>query len=113
MIAFLGIGAQKSGTSYLARLLDQHPEIYLSEPKELNFFHTTKSFHRSEKNEVYDKGITYYESFFRNANNSQLCAEFSPNYFYCPDAAARIHKHYQKRERSCLQWRVGWGSCSE
>lgn len=35
------IGAQKSGTTTLAYLLAQHPDICLSEPKETHFFHNT------------------------------------------------------------------------
>ena len=35
---FLGIGAQKSGTSWLYENLKLHPEIYVSEQKELHYF---------------------------------------------------------------------------
>jgi hypothetical protein len=39
------IGAQKSGTTFLATLLDQHPQITLSEPKEPDYF--TRYYSRS------------------------------------------------------------------
>jgi hypothetical protein len=32
------IGAMKCGTSALHRFLDRHPDVFMSEPKELNFF---------------------------------------------------------------------------
>jgi hypothetical protein len=35
---FLGIGSQRCGTSWAARVLRSHPDIFLSRPKELNFF---------------------------------------------------------------------------
>lgn len=34
------IGAQKSGTTYLASLLDQHPDVCVCDPKEPQFFST-------------------------------------------------------------------------
>ena len=34
---FLIIGAQKSGTTTLAEVLDQHPDVHISEPKEPHF----------------------------------------------------------------------------
>ena len=42
---FLGIGAQKSGTTWLAQNLRCHPEVYLPESKELHYFN--QNFHRS------------------------------------------------------------------
>lgn len=36
---FLGIGAQKAGTSWLYRQLYQHPEVWMPPRKELDFFH--------------------------------------------------------------------------
>ena len=35
---FLGIGAQKAGTTWLYENLKQHPEIYLTKQKELHYF---------------------------------------------------------------------------
>ena len=34
------IGSQKAGTTSLYHVLKQHPEIYMSEKKEINFFFT-------------------------------------------------------------------------
>ncbi len=36
--AFIGIGAQKSGTSWLGKYLNSHPEVYIGPIKELHFF---------------------------------------------------------------------------
>jgi len=35
---FVGIGAQKAGTTWLARYLSRHPEVFFSPEKELHFF---------------------------------------------------------------------------
>ena len=35
---FLCVGAQKSGTTWLARILADHPDLYLTPVKELHFF---------------------------------------------------------------------------
>jgi hypothetical protein len=47
------IGAQKSGTTTLAMLLDQHPDIALSDPKEPGFYSTR-----------FEKGLDWYRSCF-------------------------------------------------
>ncbi len=47
------IGAQKAGTTYLATLLDQSPEICVSDPKEPQFFSTR-----------FDRGSEYYTRCF-------------------------------------------------
>lgn len=38
MVNFLGIGAQKAGTTWIARQLSRHPDIYIPEIKELHFW---------------------------------------------------------------------------
>jgi hypothetical protein len=42
------IGAQKAGTTYLAALLDQRPDVCVSDPKEPQFF--TTGFRRRLRN---------------------------------------------------------------
>jgi hypothetical protein len=47
------IGAQKSGTTTLAELLDQHPNVVLAKPKEPNFFNLN-----------WDQGFDWYRRCF-------------------------------------------------
>ena len=54
---FLIVGAARSGTTYLARNLREHPEVFIARKKELHFF-----------NKEYQKGIDYYERYFEEAN---------------------------------------------
>jgi hypothetical protein len=52
---FILIGAMKSGTSSLHHYLDEHPEISMSYPKELDFFIEERR---------WSKGFAWYESHF-------------------------------------------------
>lgn len=83
---FLGIGAARSGTSWLDRILRSHPDIYLPERrKEVDFF-----------NRYYDRGIEWYQEFFPSSDRAlKYCniGEVSPGYLYCEDVPLRIQKH--------------------
>lgn len=68
------IGSGKCGTSSLHHYLRQHPEIYMSRPKELRFF-------SHEQN--WDRGIEWYESHFADAS-APVCGEASPQYTHYP-----------------------------
>ncbi len=65
---FLGIGAQKSGTSWLAANLRFHPEIFLSDEKEVHYF--DRDYHRS---------LRYYASLFARAGD-RVKGEITPAY---------------------------------
>ncbi len=78
---FLGIGTQKGGTTSLYWLLRNHSEIFLPEPKELQYF--TLNF---------DKTVDWYSDFFKEAKPGQLRAEITPYYLYHPAVPQRIHQ---------------------
>lgn len=51
--SFLGIGAMRSGTTWLDQMLRSHADIYMSERrKEVHFF-----------DQYYDRGLSWYEDF--------------------------------------------------
>jgi hypothetical protein len=77
--SFLGIGAQKGGTTTLQRLLEQHPQAYLPAAKELHFF----SLH-------YARGETWYAEQFAAAAPGQRCGEITPYYLFHPETPRRI-----------------------
>jgi hypothetical protein len=77
---FLVIGAMKAGTSSLHSYLSAHPEIYMSQEKELNFFNTSLN---------WNKGIDWYKSQFDA--NYEVRGESSPNYAKWEGTAERIH----------------------
>lgn len=43
---FIGIGVQKSATTWVYRVLEDHPNVQVSFPKELDFFSRTQNFDR-------------------------------------------------------------------
>ena len=69
---FLIIGAQKSGTTWLANMLRQHPDIFMPPEKELHFF---------DLKENYSKGIDWYRSFFSDYSGEKAIGEATPGYF--------------------------------
>lgn len=81
---FLVIGAQKSGTTSLCALLGQHPEIFMSDPKEPHFFANDK---------IYARGWEWYAALFEKAGNAKAIGEGSTGYSLhtvYPKAPARI-----------------------
>jgi hypothetical protein len=76
--AFL-IGAQKAGTTTLAELLDQHPRITVSDPKEPDFF--TRN---------WDRGLGWYRTVFRGPEDT-VYLDASPSYSAGPLAADPEH----------------------
>ena len=76
---FLGIGAQKGGTTTLQRLLQHHPQVFLPDAKELHYF----SLH-------YARGPRWYAAQFEAALPDQFCGEITPYYLFHPEAPARI-----------------------
>lgn len=72
---FIGIGAPKSGSTWLHQLLKDHPQIYMPEKrKEINYFNFDDN---------YSKGIEWYQSFFPDsdaAKQYQAIGEFTPRY---------------------------------
>lgn len=71
---FLIIGASKSGTTTLYDVLRQHPQIYLSFAKEIQFF---------SHDEYFEKGLVWYaETFFKNAARFPARGDASTHYLF-------------------------------
>jgi hypothetical protein len=79
---FLICGAPKAGTTALYEILKQHPDVYMSEVKETDFFQHS-----------YDKGMAWYESLFLNYAGQKAIGEASPGNMIHPLAAERIAHH--------------------
>ena len=73
---FIIIGAMKSATSSLHVQLASHPGIFMSEPKEPNFF---------SDDDEYRRGTDYYLSLFADARDGDLLGESSTHYTKLPD----------------------------
>jgi hypothetical protein len=70
---FLIIGAQKAGTTWLWRMLQQHPDTDLPKKKEIHFFGSS---------ELYRKGKDQYYGHFAKLDRSKVIGEASTTYFY-------------------------------
>ena len=76
---FVGIGVQKCATSWLHEVLHGHPDIFTSDPKEIDFF-TAR----------YDRGYEWYRRHFAAGEACRARGETSPSYFYNPGVPERI-----------------------
>jgi hypothetical protein len=84
---FLVIGAMKCGTTSLYDLLAQHPQIGMSTVKEPAFFCD---------DEIFARGLSWYESLFAHATGRTAVGEASTSYtkkYTYPRAAERIARH--------------------
>lgn len=83
-VNFLHLGPGKSGSTWLHEVLTLHPQVYLTEAKDLYFF-----------SRYYERGPDWYQAQFRGAGpEHDVVGEVCPDYLPCPDAPERI--------RACL-----------
>lgn len=68
---YMTIGSAKSATSTLCTLLGQHPDVFVTQPKEPNFF---------SNDEIYDRGFEWYESLYESAGTQKMRGEGSNRY---------------------------------
>jgi len=80
--SFIGIGAQKCASTWIYRVLEDHPEVAVSAPKELDFF----SYH-------YERGFQWYERHFGEGPHIRARGELSPSYFCDPRAPERARRY--------------------
>lgn len=79
---FLIIGAPRAGTTWIAKNIREHPDIYIPQIKEIHFF-----------DRHYGKGINFYESYFPQSAKKKAIGEATPDYLYEKGVPALIHKH--------------------
>ena len=80
---FIIIGAMKSATSTLHNQLAAQPGIFMSTPKEPNFF---------SDDTVYAQGLAWYHGLFSEAEEGDLCGESSTHYTKLPDYPHTIER---------------------
>ena len=81
---FFIVGAQRSGTTYLYQVLDEHPNIEMARPlkPEPKFFHIDS---------LFEKGLEFYQTrFFDRQSNAQVRGEKSTTYIESDKVARRI-----------------------
>lgn len=83
---FLIIGTQKAATTWLAKCLGEHPDVFMSEPKELYYFTHL------------ERGLDWYKAHFKDATDKKAIGEASPGYI--------IHSDVPEKVKSILGERV-------
>jgi hypothetical protein len=79
---YVGIGAQKCASTWLHRILSEHPEIAVPSVKEVDFF-----------SYCYDHGYQWYERRFAAGGAARVRGEISPSYFCEPAVPERISRY--------------------
>lgn len=80
MISFIGVGPQRSGTTWLHEVLSTHPEVALPrDVKETMFF-----------DQYFDKGMEWYLSHYQSFDDKTIQGEICPTYFTDEKAPTRI-----------------------
>lgn len=80
---FIGLGAARAGSTWIARNLMQHPDIFLPGKKELHYFD------RNFKN-----GISYYEAEYADWSGEKAIGEITPQYFHNQKVAELIREQF-------------------
>ena len=84
---FLYIGPDKSGSSWIFRLLRKHPDCFVPDCKDIYFF-----------DRYYNRGLDWYLTFFSDAVLERAVGELSHDYLFSSVAASRI-----KTDFPCLK----------
>jgi len=79
---FLGIGAPKCATTWLYNCLDAHPEVFMSDVKETNFFVSDAAEDRLHK----------YRTHFEGASGAEAVGELSVWYIHSDVAPQQAYK---------------------
>lgn len=91
---FVGIGAEKAGTTWVADCLREHPEVNVPKVKEIFFFNDYDPHFLSIKNYRYSRGLSWYARQFNGGTKGKKVGEVSPTYLYSRVAAERIKKDF-------------------
>jgi hypothetical protein len=68
---FYILGAQKCGTTWLAAMLRQHPEVFIPAIKEVNFYNRPGNF---------QQGFAWYEQYFEQSGAARAIGDATPQY---------------------------------
>ena len=93
-VDFIGIGAPKAGTTWLAAAMAAHPEICFSTVKETNFFCGENRGYRGSFLRYNGNNIGQYGLFFRKYRPGQIRGEFTVRYMIDSSAPYVIQRHF-------------------
>ncbi|VAW54790.1 hypothetical protein MNBD_GAMMA06-610 [hydrothermal vent metagenome] len=96
-IDFIGIGAARSGSSWVGNVLRMHPDIAISEPKEVRYFNRYQIPVGKDKgrlNPNHEQSLDWYFKRFSHAEEGCIRGEISPVYLLDEAAAPAIKKAF-------------------
>lgn len=79
---YIGIGAPKAGTTWLAKCLSEHPEVFMAAVKEVEFWKLADAAQRLDE----------YAAHFHGSEGKRAVGEYSVRYLSLPGVAERIHQ---------------------
>ena len=89
LVDFMIVGAQRCGTTALSQFLRNHPEIGMSQPKEIHLFDRKEYDDAWTVREIDAK----YAEAFAHCPSVSIRGEATPNYLYLPETAARLRRY--------------------
>src|SRR3989344_3247775 len=92
MVNFIGIGAGRSGTIWMLNALEEHPQIWFPNPRELNYFSSPRE--DNSPSEYEKRGIKGYLDLFKKCPKEKICGEFSSHYMPDPKVSKIIKEHF-------------------
>ncbi len=84
MRTFLGLGAQRTATTWLFECLRSHPEIFMPDEKELQYFSSLAGGNNAQQ------GFDWYSRKLNLSGNQKVSGEITPEYLLDPAAPLRI-----------------------
>ena len=90
---FFLLGPPKAGTTALAEAIGRHPDVFMSTPKEPNYFLYAGG---NPYNLPLNRGVPdfeVYQRLFEGAGAARIRGDASPYYIYAPHCAAQIARH--------------------
>jgi len=99
-IDFFGVGTSRSGSTWLASCLAEHPEIFIPKAKELHFFRKRRYFYPGGK--ISPLGVHYLRKYFKTESDQYVRGEITPSYLLYPFALKRIKKNYPESKIICI-----------
>lgn len=93
-VDFIGVGMPKCGTTWIAEILAEHPDIFIPPKKEINYFNETYFGVYRKLAYNYNRGFDWYKKQFLGYKNEKITGTFNVTYFTDKKAPQRIKEHF-------------------
>lgn len=108
LVRFFLVGAARSGTTALADYLEQHPEVFISDPKEPHYFafQGRKPGFIGPGDKYFNNSVVYtaekYKRLFAKASPTQIAGDASVSYLYYSESLKRIQSKCPNAKIICI-----------